>query len=179
MAGQIIFLVLAIAFFFWLFLTESGQRVRQQSARNRAAKKPKSLSQVGEKTAAGLACPKCGGTQFKAGRKTSTKLTHSGPRRCSGRRTSCVASRAARDTAAANRPWNQTDPLPLFGEWLSLTLGEGGSVGIRVLVGVDGEDVLQAHQREQPVRDRRRVSQDERSAVLGEFPSRVNQDLDA
>jgi hypothetical protein len=73
----------------------------------------------------------------------------------------------------------QTDPLPLFGEWLSLTLGEGGSVGIRVLVGVDGEDVLQAHQREQPVRDRRRVSQDERSAVLGEFPSRVNQDLDA
>jgi hypothetical protein len=32
------------------------------------------ISQVGQKTAAGLACPKCGGTQFKATRKTSTKL---------------------------------------------------------------------------------------------------------
>ena len=32
------------------------------------------LATVGARTPAGLACPKCGGTQFKPARKTSTKV---------------------------------------------------------------------------------------------------------
>lgn len=71
---DVLFIVLIVAFFYWRFLTPSGKAANASRLARKAAKDPKPLSQVGDKTGAGLACPKCGGTQFKAGRKTSTKL---------------------------------------------------------------------------------------------------------
>lgn len=57
----------------WSLTQEVERRNRQVQRERRTADRSK-LSEVGVKTPAGLACPKCGGTQFKAGRKASTKL---------------------------------------------------------------------------------------------------------
>ena len=71
----VIFVVAVLGIAYWLVFTDSGKAAMAASRRRKEAKKPKAISQVGVKSeAAGLACPKCGGTQFKAARKTSTKL---------------------------------------------------------------------------------------------------------
>lgn len=71
--------VLAVAIGWYLIRSgafgEMGRSWKEGRAVGRERRvKPSKISEVGEQTAAGLACPKCGGTQFKAGRKTSTKL---------------------------------------------------------------------------------------------------------
>ena len=57
----------------WALTRELARRNRHIEAERRIADRSK-ISDVGVKTPAGLACPKCGGTQFKAGRKASTKV---------------------------------------------------------------------------------------------------------
>lgn len=78
----IAFFIGAIIWYFakdawFLFRTPEG-RAERAAARKAVvedqARRRRPLSEVAERTAAGLACPKCGGTQFKAARKTSTKL---------------------------------------------------------------------------------------------------------
>lgn len=74
----VIVLICMIAFAGYFLGTQRGRdyvkRSRQQSALVAKARAPKRITQVGVKTPGGLACPKCGGTSFAAGRKTSTKL---------------------------------------------------------------------------------------------------------
>jgi len=56
----------------WAEKTEAEAQAKKAEAR--AAKPSKQLiSEVGERNAAGLACPKCGGTQFKAKRSAKGK----------------------------------------------------------------------------------------------------------
>lgn len=74
-AVDVVFLVAIVSFLCWRFFTPNGHAFGVTAMERRKARQPKPISSVGEKTAAGLACPKCGGTQFKTGRKTSTKLT--------------------------------------------------------------------------------------------------------
>jgi hypothetical protein len=78
---EIIIVVFIIAAFYWFLGTDSGRNFRKQVklAEESKGAKPKAppISRVGVKNSGrgtGLACPKCGGTQFKVGRKTSTKL---------------------------------------------------------------------------------------------------------
>lgn len=69
----------------WRYGTSSGRRFHEQGVTMKAARFPQPasavrrdgparLSEVGERTAAGLACPICGGTQWKAHRTLGTKL---------------------------------------------------------------------------------------------------------
>ena len=84
----VIFVVAVLGIAYWLVFTDSGKAAMAASRRRKEAKKPKAISQVGVKSeAAGLACPKCGGTQFKAARRLR-RSSPSGPRRCSDKHTS-------------------------------------------------------------------------------------------
>lgn len=51
----------------------AGQQIAEQQHR-RDASAGKAISEVGEQSAAGLACPKCGGAQFKAKRSAAGKF---------------------------------------------------------------------------------------------------------
>lgn len=48
--------------------------VREKRERKRNDPAGKKISEVGDRSDAGLACPKCGGTQFKAKRRGAAKL---------------------------------------------------------------------------------------------------------
>lgn len=73
----VIFIVAIVAVIYFLGFTSQGKAVRDWWSKGRARNRQRTISQVGVKSAgtgAGLACPKCGGTQFKVRRRTSTKL---------------------------------------------------------------------------------------------------------
>jgi hypothetical protein len=63
-----------IGLMIWRYGTASGKAFGARAEEMKADRKPQPISAVGTETAAGLACPKCGGTQFKVQRKLSTKL---------------------------------------------------------------------------------------------------------
>lgn len=61
----------------WAGLNQAPKRNPSKTARQMAAppgnRVRKAISEVGDQTAGGLACPKCGGTQFKAKRSRLAK----------------------------------------------------------------------------------------------------------
>src|SRR5579859_341045 len=72
MTVLIIIVVFVIAVGCWGVFTKSGQAFAEQERRKKVGQ---TISHAGTRSGGGgLACPKCGGTQFKAHRKTSTKL---------------------------------------------------------------------------------------------------------
>lgn len=75
-AAWIFWIVIIGGFCWWAYGTDSGRKAMAEARVKRAQKKyPAPISAVGTKVeGAGLACPKCGGTQFKVQRKTSTKV---------------------------------------------------------------------------------------------------------
>lgn len=76
MVGTIVVWVAVGLLVLWLFGTESGRTWAGNARLARARKRPSTISSVGTHAdgGGGLACPKCGGTQFKAGRRAGTKV---------------------------------------------------------------------------------------------------------
>jgi hypothetical protein len=86
-AAGVVIVVLWVGVVVWRYWTPGGQRWGAQAKAMKAARrpqvltdaarassKPPALSDVAATSPVGLACPKCGGTQFKAHRRLSTKL---------------------------------------------------------------------------------------------------------
>lgn len=75
MVGGAIILGIWFVLIVWRYATPSGQRWSSRVDAEKKTRAPKVLSTVGAPTVQGLACPKCGGTQFTAHRSGRGKVT--------------------------------------------------------------------------------------------------------